>query len=788
MITNKRINGIIAVLMAVALIFTAVLTVSPETMGVSASATGAQLTYPEKLFSENSIMSLNIIVDENAWQEMLDSAANEEYISCDVVVNGVTFTSVGIRPKGNSSLTQIADDDTTDRYSFKFEFDHYVDGQTCFGLDKFVVNNIQSDATYLKEYLSYQLMDYIGVTSPLYGFADIKVNGEDWGFYLAVEAIEGSFALRNYGTDYGEIYKPEGDDMGGGGMDRQDGGVQSPGESNTQNGQIPNRDNNTNGVPVQPGQEGQNGSDSASSTASDTRQPPDGGNGPMGGGAGGSFGEGNPPQMPNSQNNAGIPTATGQEDSSVDNQPAPVPPEQGGFPGMVDGGSSPNGQTGSGQNTQPGGFDEMAPGGQSSSGGSDLIYTDDDSSSYADIFNNSVFDTNEQDYQRVIEALKNLNDGTDLEKYIDVDQVLRYFAANTVLVNLDSYVSSMKHNYYLYEKDGQLSILPWDFNLAFGGFQAGNASAAVNFAIDTPVSGVDLSERPILDKLLEVDAYKERYHQYLQEIVTGYFDSGLFDDAINTLGAIISPYVQNDATAFYTYEEYQASLPMLKLFGELRALSIQGQLDGTIPSTSDGQSADSSNLIDASALDLSALGAQGGGKDGGGMGGNMPGMQSPSGDDQAGNAQPGENQENDSQDEQSGGGNGVSPQSPGGMDFGNLPDREVMAQAMQIIGSSGEELTEEQLSQLAGLGLTEEQIAALQQMAQGMGGRQSAGFGGNLGGGAPKDMQAMATPGVDASAGNGAQEWLLIGVCFACLLGGLVFVVLFPRRKWMRVK
>lgn len=94
-----------------------------------------------------------------------------------------------------------------------------------------------------------------------------------------------------------------------------------------------------------------------------------------------------------------------------------------------------------------------------------------------------------------------MNDGTDLEKYIDVDEVLRYFAVNTVLVNLDSYVSNMKHNYYLYEKDGQLSILPWDYNLSFAGFQSGNASSAVNFPIDTPVSGVELSERPLIAKL-----------------------------------------------------------------------------------------------------------------------------------------------------------------------------------------------------------------------------------------------------------------------------------------------
>ena len=40
----------------------------------------------------------------------------------------------------------------------------------------------------------------------------------------------------------------------------------------------------------------------------------------------------------------------------------------------------------------------------------------------------------------------------------------------------------------------------------------------------------------------------------------------------------------------------------------LQAQSIQGQLEGTIPSTDDGQSADSSSLVDASSVDISAMG------------------------------------------------------------------------------------------------------------------------------------------------------------------------------------
>lgn len=67
----------------------------------------------------------------------------------------------------------------------------------------------------MKEYLFYDLLDYMGVTSSLYSFTNIKVNDETWGFYLAVECVEESFAERNYGSNYGMLYKPESMGMNG---------------------------------------------------------------------------------------------------------------------------------------------------------------------------------------------------------------------------------------------------------------------------------------------------------------------------------------------------------------------------------------------------------------------------------------------------------------------------------------------------------------------------------------------------------------------------------------------
>lgn len=492
------------------------------------SESNAQTASYAQNFNKDEVMSFSIDVDEDAWQEMLDTATEENYIKANVTINGTTIENVGIRAKGNSSLRQVAGDDTTDRYSFKIKFDEYVKGQTWNGLDKMVVNNMISDASYMKEYLSYDIMSYIGVDAPLFAFANINVNGKTWGLYLAVEDIDSGYLDRAKNGE-GEIYKPNNDgNMGAGGMGNPMGMGNPPAEGDA--------------------------------AGAGDRQPPEG-------------------MEPPSDTNAGTGTGTGTANSQT-------------------------------ANTRGEGGRGFGRGGGMNGGtnGVSLVYTDDKVSSYSGIFDNAKTKTTEEDEKRVIEALKNLNAGTDLEKYVDIDAVLKYFAAHNVVVNMDSYTSNMGHNYYLYENNGKISMLPWDYNMAFGGFQAGSASDVVNLAIDTPLSGVTMEERPILSKLLEVPEYKAKYHEYLQEIVDGYFADGKFEQTVQTLDKLITDYVKNDPTAFVTYDKYKAAVAELTKLGTLRAESIQGQLDGTIPATTEEQKSSPNTLIDSSSIDLTKLG------------------------------------------------------------------------------------------------------------------------------------------------------------------------------------
>ena len=238
-----------------------------------------------------------------------------------------------------------------------------------------------------------------------------------------------------------------------------------------------------------------------------------------------------------------------------------------------------------------------------------LIYSDDEYSSYQNIFDNAKTDISDSDKDRLIASLKKLNSNEDIADVVDVEEVIRYFVVHNFVCNFDSYTGSMIHNYYLYEKDGQMSMIPWDYNLAFGGFQgAQNASSLINYPIDTPVSGGTVDSRPMLAWIFASDKYTEEYHELFSEFIEEYFDSDYIPNLIESTKEMIAEYVEKDPTKFCTYEEFESGVTALKEFCTLRAESISGQLNGTIPSTSDGQTADSSSLIMAEGLNISDMG------------------------------------------------------------------------------------------------------------------------------------------------------------------------------------
>ena len=201
-----------------------------------------------------------------------------------------------------------------------------------------------------------------------------------------------------------------------------------------------------------------------------------------------------------------------------------------------------------------------------------------------------------------IESLRKLSNGEQIESVVDIDKVLRYFVVHNYVCNGDSYTGAMVHNYYLYEEDGQMAMIPWDYNLAYGTFQGGNAKNTVNTPIDAPVSGGVGEDRPMWSWILSDESYTEAYHQYFLEFLNTVDVVGIIDGAYE----LIKSYVEKDPTAFYTYDEFEKGVQTIRSFCEMRTESISMQLEN-------GETSTNMDYVDASGLTMSDMGSMGGG-------------------------------------------------------------------------------------------------------------------------------------------------------------------------------
>lgn len=295
--------------------------------------------------------------------------------------------------------------------------------------------------------------------------------------------------------------------------------------------------------------------------------------------------------------------------------------------------------------------------------GADLVYNGDDISAYTGL--NLKTNLNSSDGKEILALMQALEDGEGLEEVLDVEKALKYIAANVALANFDSYLGVTTHNFYLYEENGRFTIIPWDMNLAFGGFGGGEVdiyeptkqgmggfgggdkrkdtqdnNAVPNAAENTEAQAdannqpqppdnadmqgmpsMDSGEKPLVTTLLENETYRSMYEGYLKEIAEKYFTQEYMTELVTKIHDLIAPYVQNDPTAFCTYEEFEQTCSTdptdqysLVYYAVNMAESIENQLNGGEPTFNTNS--------------MQGGGFGGGGKGGPDFGGEMPDMAS----------------------------------------------------------------------------------------------------------------------------------------------------------------
>ncbi|MCX7774374.1 MAG: CotH kinase family protein [Clostridia bacterium] len=195
------------------------------------------------------------------------------------------------------------------------------------------------------------------------------------------------------------------------------------------------------------------------------------------------------------------------------------------------------------------------------------------------------------DHTALLEFIKNLNalNGPELKTYLDknfeVDNFLKFMACNMLLGMPDDYWA-MGNNYFLYfNPQGKIEFIPYDYDncLAsgwdgsdFGGFE-GIADANIlewrNLAQSFTGQTV---HHPLVEKILGIDEYKQRYLDYLREFsdpknnLYSYANfKGLYDYIFKQYG----PYMKSDTVEYSNMVESNE-----KWFMEEKVRSVDEQL------------------------------------------------------------------------------------------------------------------------------------------------------------------------------------------------------------------
>ena len=390
--------------------------------------------YEDRLFNTSYVHEIDIVM--NNFDDMCGKA-DKTWYDCDAVIDGEKFSNISIRIKGNAGEVQSLG---SAKYSFRIGFDHRNSMESYHGLNKLDLNNSAGDCTFMKEFLVYEAMAGSGVPSPLSSYAFLTVNGKDAGLYLAVESIDDAFLIRNFGKNYGNLYKPECEDteyektIQSVGRDPQvdSGDLDIVGRTDENSGRDVSFDDPM--EHIDPDVLSQNDLNNIMSA---------------------SLGE----ETAGSETNSGADPAesTLTEGSEAEKGSDEGEREAGNESNLTEESESAGGSLGIQDTMAIVKPDDIK-----------LIYIDDDPKSYPNIFDNASQNVIGRDRAELIRALKTLSTGTDVSSAVDVDEVIAYFAVHNFVVSWNSYTGETAGNYYLYEKRGHLAMLPWDYSSACG--------------------------------------------------------------------------------------------------------------------------------------------------------------------------------------------------------------------------------------------------------------------------------------------------------------------------------
>ncbi len=154
------------------------------------------------IFDAAVLHDARLELDAQAWQALRDDYQSNQYYAANLSIDGVGVAQVGIRSRGDGSRSY-------EKPGLKVDFNKYVAGQEYYGYKSLVIDNLTTDASMLRERLSFLVFEAMGIQSPRNAHARLTVNGEYWGVFALVEPVSKPFLKQRLGEESGTLFDYE---------------------------------------------------------------------------------------------------------------------------------------------------------------------------------------------------------------------------------------------------------------------------------------------------------------------------------------------------------------------------------------------------------------------------------------------------------------------------------------------------------------------------------------------------------------------------------------------------
>lgn len=152
---------------------------------------------PDILFEEGQVLPLELELERDAEWDV----SRGDWGTASLLYEDRAWT-VAIRIKGSSTVT-----DFSDKPSLIVDVNRVVLDQEFMGHKRFNLHNQIIDPSMMSEVMSYRYLRDAGLPASRAGFVRLTVNGEDYGLYTAVEAINDDFLEQWFADPDGNLYE-----------------------------------------------------------------------------------------------------------------------------------------------------------------------------------------------------------------------------------------------------------------------------------------------------------------------------------------------------------------------------------------------------------------------------------------------------------------------------------------------------------------------------------------------------------------------------------------------------